>query len=307
VTILFNRLRWPLATALCLALAAAPAAVAAPLKVGRAAPAFSLTDQNGAVHSLAEHHGSTVVLVFYTEDSTAGSTRELDSLHGAEKQITQQGAALLAVGAQDQASHAAFARALKLDFPLLADTGGKVSGLYGVRNEQTGLANPAVFVIGPDGKLLKMANLLNEKNAGPRVAALVTPPANASSAAGPYPGWPTTQPVKMLPGGLKYQDLVVGAGEKPHKGDTVRVHYTGYLLDGTKFDSSVDRGAPFSFPLGAGQVIRGWDEGVATMTVGGKRKLIIPADLGYGAAGAGGVIPPDATLVFDVELLGIDH
>src|SRR6185437_1172094 len=82
VTILFNRLRWPLATALCLALAAAPATVAAPLKVGRAAPAFSLTDQNGAVHSLAEHHGSTVVLVFYTEDSTAGSTRELDSLHG---------------------------------------------------------------------------------------------------------------------------------------------------------------------------------------------------------------------------------
>ena len=88
-------------------------------------------------------------------------------------------------------------------------------------------------------------------------------------------------------------------------GATVDVHYTGWLLDGTKFDSSVDRGKPFSFHLGAGEVIRGWDEGVAGMKVGGKRKLRIPAELGYGARGAGGVIPGNATLIFDVELLGV--
>jgi FKBP-type peptidyl-prolyl cis-trans isomerase len=106
--------------------------------------------------------------------------------------------------------------------------------------------------------------------------------------------------------GLKYQDLKVGNGAIAENGMTVSVHYTGWLTDGTKFDSSVDRGQPFSFRLGAGQVIRGWDEGVQGMRVGGKRKLTIPSDLGYGAAGTpGGPIPPNATLVFDVELLGV--
>ena len=105
------------------------------------------------------------------------------------------------------------------------------------------------------------------------------------------------------PSGLKYIDTVEGTGECPAAGATAVVHYTGWLLDGTKFDSSVDRGQPFSFPVGKGRVIRGWDEGVATMKVGGKRKLIIPPDLGYGQAGAGGVIPGGATLVFDVVLL----
>ena len=106
-----------------------------------------------------------------------------------------------------------------------------------------------------------------------------------------------------MPSGLKYQDLKVGDGAVAENGMTVSVHYTGWLTDGTKFDSSVDRGQPFSFHLGAGQVIRGWDEGVRGMRVGGKRKLTIPPDLGYGAAGTpGGPIPPNATLVFDVEL-----
>ncbi|MEM8932427.1 MAG: FKBP-type peptidyl-prolyl cis-trans isomerase [Acidobacteriota bacterium] len=105
--------------------------------------------------------------------------------------------------------------------------------------------------------------------------------------------------------GLQYQDLVQGEGAEAKPGQTVRVHYTGWLTDGTKFDSSVDRGEPFDFPLGAGMVIRGWDEGVAGMRIGGKRKLVIPPDLGYGAHGAGGVIPPNATLVFEVELLGL--
>ncbi len=107
------------------------------------------------------------------------------------------------------------------------------------------------------------------------------------------------------PSGLKYVDQVVGTGEAAAAGQNVSVHYTGWLENGKKFDSSVDRGQPFSFPLGAGRVIKGWDERVQGMKVGGKRKLTIPSDLGYGSRGAGGVIPPNATLIFDVELLGV--
>jgi FKBP-type peptidyl-prolyl cis-trans isomerase FkpA len=106
--------------------------------------------------------------------------------------------------------------------------------------------------------------------------------------------------------GLQYEDLTEGTGEPAKAGDSVQVHYTGWLTDGTKFDSSLDRRSPFSFKLGKGMVIKGWDEGVAGMKVGGKRKLQIPADLGYGSRGAGGAIPPNAVLVFDVELLKIN-
>jgi peptidylprolyl isomerase len=105
--------------------------------------------------------------------------------------------------------------------------------------------------------------------------------------------------------GLKYEDIVVGTGPSPQSGQEVTVHYTGTLEDGTKFDSSLDRGQPFKFNIGVGQVIKGWDEGVMTMKVGGKRKLVIPSQLGYGARGAGRVIPPNATLVFEVELLDV--
>jgi len=105
--------------------------------------------------------------------------------------------------------------------------------------------------------------------------------------------------------GLEYIDLVTGTGKEAGRGDTATVHYTGRLEDGTKFDSSLDREQPFSFRIGAGQVIKGWDEGVTGMKVGGKRKLMIPPHLGYGARGAGGVIPPNAKLTFEVELLNL--
>src|SRR5512141_1588173 len=115
--------------------------------------------------------------------------------------------------------------------------------------------------------------------------------------------------MQKTPSGLQYEDVKVGTGASPKTGQTCVMHYTGWLWEngakGKKFDSSVDRGSPFEFQIGRGMVIRGWDEGVATMKVGGKRTLLIPPDLGYGARGAGGVIPPNATLVFDVELLGI--
>ena len=111
------------------------------------------------------------------------------------------------------------------------------------------------------------------------------------------------------PSGLRYEDTKVGAGASPQKGQTCVMNYTGWLWEngakGKKFDSSLDRGTPFSFPIGQGRVIKGWDEGVATMKVGGQRVLLIPPDLGYGSRGASGVIPPNATLIFEVELLEV--
>lgn len=129
------------------------------------------------------------------------------------------------------------------------------------------------------------------------------PPAPAAATA-PNPQSALPQEV-VTRDGLKYVDLKVGDGAIAEAGMRAMVHYTGWLTDGTTFDSSVERGQPFSFTLGQGQVIRGWDEGVKGMRVGGKRKLTIPPDMGYGSRGAAGVIPPNATLIFDVELLDV--
>jgi len=123
----------------------------------------------------------------------------------------------------------------------------------------------------------------------------------------PYPGIQTDGKVVTASSGLKYIDIVPGTGATPQRGQTVMVHYTGFLIDSTKFDSSVDRNEPLTIPIGVGQVIKGWDEGVMTMKVGGKRKLIIPPQLGYGDRGSPPVIPPGADLVFDVELLNIQQ
>ena len=133
-------------------------------------------------------------------------------------------------------------------------------------------------------------------------SAVAEPTPQATPGIPPLPSavqWHTT------PSGLQYADTGIGNGPTPNEGQIVVVHFIGWLDDGTKFDSTRDRGKPFGFPLGSGQVIKGWDEGVAGMKVGGRRKLTIPPELGYGARGAGGVIPPNATLTFEVELLGV--
>ena len=164
-----------------------------------------------------------------------------------------------------------------------------------------------------------IAATLSSSNAS-RVETIVTAQANSPSSisdsliaealptSDKQPSMPTpdqqSSPV-TTPSGLKYIDQVEGTGAAPTTGQTVSVHYVGTLQDGTKFDSSRDRNRPFEFKIGVGQVIKGWDEGVGTMKVGGRRQLIIPPELGYGSRGAGGVIPPNATLLFDVELLKV--
>jgi peptidylprolyl isomerase len=153
--------------------------------------------------------------------------------------------------------------------------------------------------------MMKLASLLLSG-----AALLWTAPAPAGEKA-PAPAAAEKKESKMVKtaSGLQYEDTVVGTGQSPKSGQICVMHYTGWLWEngakGAKFDSSFDRGKPFEFPLGMGRVIKGWDEGVATMKVGGKRTLLIPPQLGYGARGAGGVIPPNATLLFEVELTGI--
>lgn len=121
----------------------------------------------------------------------------------------------------------------------------------------------------------------------------------------PLSGKAAEEAMVTTPSGLQYVDLAIGSGREAHAGETAIVHYTGTLTDGKKFDSSKDRNSPFSFRLGAGQVIKGWDEGVEGMKIGGIRKLVIPPQLGYGSRGAGAAVPPNATLIFEVELLDL--
>jgi len=154
--------------------------------------------------------------------------------------------------------------------------------------------------------LLALAFPLAAQTSDPAPKATPKKAAKAKQQAAPKPKEPEMITTES---GLKYVDTVVGTGATPVRGQTCRVHYTGWLSDagkhGKKFDSSVDRGQPLAIPIGVGRVIKGWDEGIMSMKVGGKRTLIIPAQLGYGARGAGGAIPPDATLHFLVELLDV--
>lgn len=160
----------------------------------------------------------------------------------------------------------------------------------------------AVFGLTHCSSAPEKAETTPEPEAAKPAASTETP----KPAAKPKTAAPSKGKKKTVVPGLEIEELVVGSGTEAVAGKTVRVHYTGWLTNGTKFDSSVDRGTPFEFPLGGGRVIQGWDKGVAGMKIGGKRKLTIAPELGYGARGAGGVIPPNATLVFEVELLGVN-
>lgn len=164
-------------------------------------------------------------------------------------------------------------------------------------------AAPAAIASSSNSAAMAAPMELDPDSPNPTLFAMAadSPQADASALGGPM----DAEKSELTASGLRITDLVVGTGEEASSGDTVVVHYRGTLEDGSQFDASYDRGTPFSFPLGAGRVIRGWDEGVQGMKVGGKRKLLIPPDLAYGSRGAGGVIPPNATLTFEVELLEV--
>jgi len=168
-----------------------------------------------------------------------------------------------------------------------------------------GLIFAGAAVVGCRGRGAEPAQLDQLAAPAPPSPPAAPPPQEDPLAAAGKLGTATTNPVVVLASGLAYIDVTAGSGAQAGAGQIVSVHYTGWLVNGAKFDSSLDRGQPFQFPLGAGQVIRGWDEGVAGMRVGGVRKLIIPPQLGYGAGGRPPVIPPNATLIFEVQLLGV--
>lgn len=171
------------------------------------------------------------------------------------------------------------------------------------------LVSLVVFIL--SALVLVGAQVMAGVNPPPALAMTTTVPEEPPAVPSAPPAEVSQKPSTTLddwiitPSGLRYQELQPGKGASPQRGQTAVVHYVGTLADGQKFDSSYDRNQPFRFRVGVGQVIKGWDEGVATMKVGGKRRLQIPPELGYGARGAGGVIPPNATLNFDVELLAI--
>jgi peptidylprolyl isomerase len=282
--------------------------LAARLSPGSTAPPISLRTAQGKLVRLSDYHGKLLAIEFCAEQTAPAQLR---SIQRSLDQVAAIPAVVIAV--------APSVRPLKnlvLEFPLLADPSGKARNAYGAVDAGTGKPSSILFIVDSTGKLSAASVPVDENAAGTQlvsrlrsVAGSSSPDAVAPQAQAPaYPGWPSQGKLVKEKDGLQYVDAEVGHGAQPRRGQTITVDYSGYLMNGLKFDSSVDRGQPFSFTVGAGQVIRGWDEGFLSMHVGGKRKLIIPPDLGYGATGTpGGPIPPNAVLVFDVQLLKVGN
>ncbi|BDI33485.1 hypothetical protein CCAX7_55360 [Capsulimonas corticalis] len=296
-----------------------------PLKAGDTTPKLlSLIDANGKRFDLDKAIASKpTILIFFRGGWCPYCNAHLSSLQKIEPDLTKLGYQVLAISPDKAPLLAEMAGKDKLTYQLLTDAGMSASLAFGVAysvspdmdkslkgfgvdlKDRTGqpqpmLPVPAAYVLDTQGNI-KFA--YSNPDYKVRVDSDALLKAAKDAIAGAKPAAPETI---TTPSGLQYQDLVVGTGATAKAGQTVDVHYIGTLADGTKFDASRDHGdTPFEFGLGAGQVIPGWDEGVAGMKVGGKRKLTIPPALGYGANGAGGVIPPNATLTFEVELIAI--
>jgi FKBP-type peptidyl-prolyl cis-trans isomerase len=310
-------------TAIATTIAASPEETH-PLQTGASAPKkLTLAGSDGKAFDLDKAIAAKpTILVFFRGGWCPYCNAHLSSLQKIEPELTKLGYQVLAV-TPDKASYLGeTATKDKLTYTLLTDTGMKTSQAFGVAylvssemdktykgygvdfKDRTSLETlmlpvPAAYVLDTKGNI-KFAYSNPDYKVRVDADALLKAAKDALASDTAKTGETVTTKT-----GLKYVDTVIGTGATAKAGDNVSVHYTGTLTDGTKFDSSVDRGTPFDFPLGAGQVIPGWDEGVAGMRVGGKRKLTIPSDLAYGSRGAGGVIPPNATLIFDVELIAI--
>ncbi|MEO7718447.1 MAG: FKBP-type peptidyl-prolyl cis-trans isomerase [Capsulimonas sp.] len=296
-----------------------------PLKTGDVAPKMTstLTGPDGKPFDLNKAIAAKpTIVIFFRGGWCPYCNTHLASLQKIEPDLAKLGYQLLAISPDKTPKLADMASKDKLSYILLSDPSMQTAIQYGVAymvppdmdkalqgfgvdlTERTGedkhiLPVPAAYVLDTKGNI-KFAYSNPDYKVRVDADALLKAAKDAVATDAAKTGETITTKT-----GLKYVDTVVGTGATAKAGDNVSVHYTGTLTDGTKFDSSVDRGTPFDFPLGAGQVIPGWDEGVAGMRVGGKRKLTIPSDLAYGSRGAGGVIPPNATLIFDVELIAI--
>lgn len=264
------------------------------------------------VFQLSQHRGSWVWLEFLLPSSSGvEKERYLVLAASAEKLFENENLLLVALKAGKKEDLEAWWKSLPQNsLPLCRDPRGQLASALRIKKGRTDdgkpLDAPATILVDPEGGEAWRFVGKDPKDR-PSVETVLKELASAKKEAAEQARKRREEDARATKNetGLKYIDLVVGEGPTPRKGQRVTVHYTGWLRDGTKFDSSHDRGSPFSFKIGTGKVIDGWDEGVATMKVGGKRKLIIPPELGYGSRGSGS-IPANSELIFEVELLGVD-
>ena len=264
------------------------------------------------VFQLSQHRGSWVLLEFLSSTrSDVDTNRYVVLAASAEELVEKEDLCPVIIVEGEKETLEAWWKALpRNNLPLCRDPRGQLASVLRIKKERTkdgksqGL--PATILVDPEGNETWRSVGKNAQDRPPIEAVLEElQSAKQELEEEARKRKEEDAQATATETGLKYIDLVKGEGPSPQTGQKVTVHYTGWLRDGTKFDSSLDRGTPFSFKIGTGKVIQGWDEGVATMQVGGKRKLIIPPNLGYGSSGAGS-IPPNAELIFEVELLSVE-